>query len=91
MGDNAGALEAALQLKGAGPMLAIAREMAWRRARRRWSYRVGHIGAEDNNVPDTPSRLRDPTASKFPHQALRGAQRVPCPSVRGLWKLRGHL
>ena len=87
VGDNAGALEAALQLKGAGPMLAIAREIAWRKARRRWQYRVGHIATEANRVPDALSRLRDPVPATFP-KALTGARRIPCPSPQGLWQLR---
>ena len=91
MGDNTGALEAALQLKGAGPMLAIARELAWRRARRRWAYKVGHISTENNIVPDVLSRLHDPSPSNFPCEALLGIQQVACPAVQGLWALRDSL
>ena len=69
-------------------MLAIARELAWRKARRKWAYRVGHIATEANVVPDTLSRLHDPHPAAFPHDALRGAQQVTCPAVDGLWKLR---
>ena len=88
VGDNVGALESALQLKGAGPMLAIARELAWRKARRRWSYQVGHISTEDNLVPDALSRLHDPNPSAFPCKALAHAQHIPCPAVQGLWVLK---
>ena len=91
VGDNVGALEAALQLKGAGPMLAIARELAWRRARRRWSYRVGHISTEANRVPDALSRVHDPSPARFPSEALANAQQVPCPAVQGLWVLRDSI
>ena len=91
VGDNIGALEAALQLKGAGPMLAISRELAWRKARRRWAYSVGHTNTENNLVPDALSRLHDPVPATFPSNALSGAQQVPCPSVPGLWRLREEI
>ena len=87
VGDNTGALEAALQLKGAGPMLAIARELAWRKARRRWQYSVGHLATAANRLPDALSRLHDPMPATFP-RALKSARRVPCPAVQGLWQLR---
>ena len=87
VGDNTGALNAALHLKGSGPMLAISRELAWRKARRRWSYVLGHISTEDNGVPDALSRLQDPSPSVFPTAALRGAECMVCPALHDLWKL----
>ena len=88
VGDNIGALEAALQLKGAGPMLAISRELAWRKARRRWTFMVGHISTEANYVPDALSRLHDPEPAQLASKVLAGARQVLCPSVQGLWCLR---
>ena len=87
VGDNTGALEAALQLKGSGPMLAIAREIAWRKARRHWQYRVGHLASESNDIPDALSRQHDPVPASFP-QALKRARRIACPSPQILWQLR---
>eukprot|EP00959_Pyramimonas_sp_CCMP1952_P209647 4386391-Pyramimonas_sp.AAC.1 len=39
-GDNIGALQNALSLKGHGHLLAIAREIVWRKARFRWEFDV---------------------------------------------------
>ena len=87
VGDNIGALSGALHLKGAGPTLAIAREIAWRKARRRWSYVAGHIASEANVVPDAVSRLADPVPASFPASALSRATQRACPDVASLWKL----
>ena len=88
VGDNTGALAAAVQLKGAGPMLAIARELAWRKARLGWTFKVGHIATEANEIPDQLSRAHDPCPAPFPEGALSRAHRVDCPSVGQLWALK---
>jgi hypothetical protein len=51
LGDNTGALQAGLDLSGRGVLLAIAREISWRKARRRWHFSVGHLPSEHNTVP----------------------------------------
>ena len=56
LGDNTGALTDALALKGRGPLLAVARELSWRQARRRWNFAVGHLPSEHNKVADALSR-----------------------------------
>ena len=53
--DTVGALSNALNLKGRGPSLAGAREITWRRARRRWRCGVGRIASEASN---SAARLR---------------------------------
>ena len=87
VGDNVGALNSALKLKGSGPLLAVAREIAWRQARRRWSWVAGHIATEANRVPDALSRLADPAPAPFPAKALATARQVACPAIASLWKL----
>jgi len=88
VGDNTGALAAAVQLKGSGPMLAIARELAWRKARLGWTFKVGHIATEANKIPDQLSRAHDPCPAPFPEGALAEARRIDCPPVEQLWALR---
>jgi len=87
VGDNTGALSSALQLKGSGALLAVAREIAWRQARRRWSWVAGHIASEANIIPDKLSRLSGPAPVSFPAKALAGARQVACPVVATLWKV----
>ena len=87
VGDNVGALSSALSLKGAGPLLAISRELAWRRARRQWKYVVGHIATESNTIPDLLSRQHDPRPAAFPSAALAHSVRDICPDTASLWKV----
>jgi len=87
VGDNVGALNNALSLKGSGPMLAISRELAWRRARRQWRYVVGHIATESNDVPDKLSRHFDPRPAPFPAAALAQAVHREFLDVSTLWKV----
>ena len=86
IGDNTGALQNALELKGSGVMLAVAREIAWRRERRGWSYRVGHIPAEFNTIADALSRLFDEPALPFPRKVLQHAVCRSAPKVADLWR-----
>ena len=65
VGDNTGAMQNTLDLKGRGVMLAVAREIAWRRERFGWKYKVGHIPSEYNTIPDALSRLGDSPPSPF--------------------------
>jgi len=87
VGDNVGALSNALSLKGSGPMLAISRELAWRRARRNWQYVVGHIATEANSVPDALSRQFDPRPAPFPAAALAQSVHREFVDVSTLWKV----
>ena len=48
IGDNVPALQNTMDLKGCGPLLAVSREIAWRKARGRWTYDVGHLPSEHN-------------------------------------------
>ena len=86
IGDNTAALTNALGMKGRGPMLAISRELAWRRARGGWVFEVGHIPAEENQVADALSRLHAEPPKKLPEKALLNANEVPPPAVSKLWR-----
>ena len=87
LGDNTGALTDAIELKGSGPLLAIARELAWRQARFGWLFAVGHVPSESNGVPDALSRSTEPGKS-FPARALRHARQVEAPECSVFWKVR---
>ena len=88
LGDNTAALSNALSLRGRGPMLAVAREISWRRARRSWSFRVGHLPSENNNVADALSRVADPKGKGWPSVALGAAAEAKPPRLRDLWLAR---
>ena len=85
LGDNVGALASALSLRGRGALLAVARELSWRQARRRWSFEVGHLPSEYNNVADALSRVADPTGKPWPSWALGAAEPRKCPKISDLW------
>ena len=85
LGDNTGALDNALSLKGRGSMLAVARELSWRQARRRWRFVVGHLPSEHNQVADALSRAADPKVCAWPSLALASAVYIRPPKLRDLW------
>ena len=85
--DNTGSLQQALDLKGSGPYLAIARELAVRKARGRWAFTPGHLPAEQNVLADALSRLHAPAKKAFP-AALSAATHRDGGKPEGFWKLR---
>ena len=58
---NVSALQLTLELKGKTGMLAIARELAWRKARFNWNFEVAHLPTQQNKLADALSRIHDPT------------------------------
>ena len=66
LGDNVGALQNALSLSGKGPLIAVAREIAWRQAAQGWFFSVGHLPTESNTVADALSRRFAPAPAEFP-------------------------
>ena len=86
LGDNIGALSNALALKGRGILLNVARELAWRQARRGWKFSVGHLPSEFNVVADALSRWADPKKHVWPATALAGARQVSAPKLKDVWK-----
>ena len=87
-GDNTAALSGALSLKGKGPLLAVAREIAWRQARRKWKFETAHLPSEHNQVADALSRTADPKGKAWPSLALAGARAVTPMKLRDLWLAR---
>ena len=85
LGDNTGALNNALSLRGKGPLEAISRELSWRQARRGWLFDVGHLPSEYNVVADALSRAADPKGVGWPSEALASAAEVSPPRLRDLW------
>ena len=85
IGDNVPALQNALDLKGRGPLMAISREIAWRKARYGWHYHVGHLPSEHNKAPDALSRIAAPSPEEWPWAALGDAVERPCPDIGALW------
>jgi len=83
-GDNTAALQNAIALKGRGAMLALARELAWRRARFQWQFSVGHLPSESNSVADALSRLSAPSSASMP-RCLKDSREMAPPDVRAIW------
>ena len=86
LGDNTAALQDALDLKGRGAMLAVARELAWRKARHRWAFVVAHLPSEDNTTADALSRIASPESAAMPLSVAHALRLRPA-SVKKLWKL----
>ena len=85
LGDNTAALSLALSMKGRGHLLAISREISWRRARRGWAFEVGHIPSEHNCVADALSRVSDPSGVPWPAKALGVAVYSKPPRLADVW------
>ena len=88
LGDNTGALQSALDLKGKGTLAAIARELAWRRERYGWIYEVGHVPSELNTIPDALSRQHEPRPLPFPALALKDARLRETQDLSKIWKCK---
>jgi len=63
-GDNLGALQGALHLRGRAGLSKITRELSWRKARHQWRFSVGHLPTEANLTADALSRLTAPEGSE---------------------------
>ena len=84
LGDNKASLSDALNLQGAPAMAAVARELAWRKARGGWRLATGHLPAEANVRADALSRLRAPEPKPFP-VALKGVPRRELEPMCQFW------
>ena len=87
VGDNTGSLQNSLDLKGKGPLLAVSRELAWRKARHTWQYDVAHLPTEHNTLPYILSRVSAPEPEPWPYDLLQGLVQVQSPTVRSIWTL----
>ena len=85
LGDNTAALSNALNLKGRGCLLAVARDISWRQARRSWIFETGHIPGEHNTVADALSRTADPKGKGWPSVALASSTAVSPPRLCNVW------
>ena len=86
IGDNIPALQNTLDLKGRGALMAISREIAWRQARFRWRFDVGHLPSEFNKAPDALSRFAAHSPEPWPYEALEGATESTIPDIKSIWK-----
>ena len=85
LGDNTGALQIALTGGGKTPeMLAISRELAWRKARRNLQLGAGHLPTEANSLADALSRLCAVEAKQIPRE-LQSLPQLPAPDVSAFW------
>ena len=85
IGDNTGALEIAINGGGkTPPMLALSREIAWRRARRNLLLGGGHLPTEANTLADALSRLCAAHAKQLPQELANVPQRTT-PDVLAFW------
>ena len=84
-GDNLGSLNSAQNLGGRGALLAVGREVAWRRAAFRWRPIFAHRPAELNTICDALSRVQSPKRYPVPLDVLHVPQ-TPAPEVESLWK-----
>ena len=87
VGDNTSSLQDALNLSGHKEMLAITREIAWRKARYGWLFAVGHLPTEANKKADALSRLTAPNSEGLPPELASTLRVHPAP-LSGLWTLR---
>ena len=86
LGDNVGALECALQLRGRGPLLIVARELAWRKACLGWHFAARHLPSEQNVLADALSRLHAVPPAVLPSALLGPGVRRDCrPAWEDLW------
>ena len=87
-GDNTGSLNLALSMRASGINEAVAREIAWRAARYRWTYGVAHLPSESNTTADRLSRIRDPSLPPLAElpSCLVGAAEVKV-SLADFWSL----
>ena len=69
LGDNTGALQCAIDLKGKGLMLILSRALAVLRARKSFVVTVGHLASEHNDHADALSRLCAPEEDAKPFPA----------------------
>ena len=83
LGDNIAALQDAVKFKGRGPMLTVARELAWRTARWPLHLDFTHLPKENNVLADALSRWGGVPACSLP-RALQAAPR--CEPWSEVWR-----
>ena len=84
-GGNLGALNNFARLRGRGALLQVTREMAWRKAARRWTAVVSHRPSECNDIADALSRLGAPEAKPMP-PVLAEVPQAHLPAEEEIWQ-----
>ena len=87
LNDNVAALQSAMDLKGKGALLAVARELSWRKAKYGWAFEVGHLPTEQHKLADSLSRMCGPDPQDLPLE-LSEAHCIDAYPVKEFWKLR---
>ena len=85
--DNTAALQQTLDLKGRGPMLEVALELSWRKARARLQFTPDHLPTEQNKLADALSRLSAPGNAVIPKELAKAVERE-APDPAKFWTLR---
>ena len=83
-GDNLGALNNSLKLKGKGHTLIVAKEMAWRTAAFRWRPLYVHVQGARNVLCDDLSRLYASEPHQFP-AVLEHCKKYKAPNLLKIW------
>ena len=89
-GDNLSSLQNAIDCKSTRPAInLVGREIAWRKALRKWKLVAFHFPKEFNTAADALSRLSAPVPLPRPDAALQGAHlRLPPAQNETLWLTR---
>ena len=86
VGDNTGSLQLSLDLNSTKSERLLLRELAWRKAVRRWTFSVAHLPSENNVVADLLSRWSERTSeARILPDALVGAAEVKVAPLASLW------
>ena len=90
LGDNIGALQDAISLKGKGDLMTIAREIAWRKAVYKLSFECAHLPKDMNVTADALSRLAAVPPTRLPSHLSNVPRATGCPwaSVWRAWVAR---
>ena len=89
LGDNLGALQEALDLRGKRLHRPLAQALAVLRSRRSLDITVAHLPSESNTAADALSRLTAPgsEAKSWPFSACGSVQAVNSMKLSDLWSL----
>jgi hypothetical protein len=90
LGDSQSALQDAINLSGRREMLAVSREVAWRKIRGNWQFMVGHLPAEFNLFADALSRSYAPETYTLPAE-LRAATERTALNPMQVWRAVVHI
>ena len=90
LGDSQSALQDAIKLSGRREMVAVSREIAWRKIRGNWQFLVGHLPAEFNLFADALSRSYAPETYTLPSELRAAAERTALNPMQ-VWRAGVHI